>query len=213
MRIIVVLMLLIPSMLLSQDKGPAAAKKSMDSSVVPVLSQYSNRFKVKDIYFNRKIDLGGRGEILEAEIIIENLMDDPIDFYLFTVASYEVKEKTSSSFERPVPGKDRIRSFVVFPDDISNFQYPVRDAKGNIKKDYFGKDIIDYKKHPHDSKKGINPSTGKLYHLKDKLVIRTYHLSKYRNNYFFFNEAALLIFDKDGKPAFRQLFRLKGWRR
>ena len=55
-------------------------------------------------------------------------------------------------------------------------------------------------------------STYHTYHLKDKLNIWTTHLSKYRNNYFFFNEVTILIFDKDGNPLFRQLYSISGKR-
>jgi hypothetical protein len=222
-RIILAAFILAPVLLFSQEK-PAENKSEkkaedrspktvMDSVVVPAQSQYSDRFIIRNIYFNKRVDLAGKGDILEIEMVLENLTDDPMDFYIHAIASFEKVEKTRSSFERPVPEKERIRSFVPYPEGVENFQYPVKDRDGNTKKDYFGKEMIELKKLPHDSKKGVDPSTGKMYHLEKKLVVRTYHLSLYRNNYFFFNEAVILMFDAEGKPVFRQQYALNGWRR
>ncbi|PKL39148.1 MAG: hypothetical protein CVV44_09795 [Spirochaetae bacterium HGW-Spirochaetae-1] len=212
-RALLILFLSIPVFLFSQEppKETDAGKKTQKN--IPVLAQYSNRFTVKPIYFNKRIDVTGKGDILEIEMVIENLTDDPIDMYIFTIATFENVEATRSSFERPIPPAERIKTFVASPDDIKNFEYPVYDEQGNIKKDFFGKEIVEYKKYPHEPRKGVDPTTGKAYHLVDKLVLRTYHLSVYKKNYYFFNEAALLIFDMDGNPVYRQLYDLKNWRR
>ncbi len=216
-RILILLFLLIPAILSSQNTTPAkkgtAAGVSTITTSSTVLSKFSDQFRIKNVYFNRRLDLGGKGEILEIEMLIENLTDDPIDLYVFSIASYEVDIRHQDSFDRPIPPEKQIKNFVVYPNDITNFRYPYKDKNGKIKKDVWGKDIYLYQKHPHDYKKGLNPSTGKLYHVKDKLIIRTYHLSPYRTQYYYFNEAAILAYDAKGTPVYRQLYKLKGWRR
>lgn len=205
----IMLVLLIPALVFSQDTGKQ--QKSAKTNI-PVLSQYSNSYAIRNLYFNKKIDISGKGEILEVEFILENLTDDPMDIYLFTIATYEKVEKTRSSFEEPVPPKERIRTFVSYPDDIQNFTHPVLDENGNPKKDQNGLDMVKLVKFPQNPKAGVDPNTGKPYHLTDKLVIRTTHLSPYRKNYFFFNNLAVLIFDNEGKPSYRKLFEIKGKR-
>lgn len=204
------IMLLLPCAIFSQEEGKKTAQQ--DATNIPVQSQYSNKFKITNLYFNKRIDLGGKGEILEVEFVLQNCIDDPQDLYIFTIATYEKVEKTTSSFERPIPEKERIRSFVPFPYDLSNFQYPVRDEAGNVKKDANGLEMVRLVKFPKDPKKGVDPNTDKPYHLKNKLVVRTTHLSPYRTNYFFFNNVVVLVFDSEGKPAYRQLFEIKGKR-
>jgi len=179
---------------------------------IPAEAQYSNDFAIKSLFFNKRIDPGGTGEILEVELTLENLTDDPMDLYLFTIATYEKVEKTKSSFERPIPQRERIRTFVTYPDDISNFSYPDTDDKGNVKKDKNGLEIVKLLKFPKNPKAGVDQKTGKPYHLVDRMTIYTTHISKYRRNYFFFNNLAVLIFDREGKSAYRKLFEIKGKR-
>jgi hypothetical protein len=210
--ILIALMLLLPGILLSQaekekEKGPVKLKMN-----IPVLSQYSNNFAIKTIDFNKRTDLGGKGELLEVAFQLENLSDDPVDLYIFTIATFEKKEITKSSFERPIPAKEKIRTFVPYPDDISNFSYADVDKDGNVMKDKNGLEVIKFEKFPKNPKAGIDAETGKPYHLVDRLHIRTTHLSKYRRNYFYFNNLAVLIFDTQGNPVFRQLFTVKGKR-
>ena len=211
-----ILALLMPALLLPQaDTGKSQEKRvSLDKIMtnIPSLAQYSNKFAIKNLYFNKRIDLGGKGEVLEVEFTVENLTDQPQDLYIFTIATYEKTEKTKSSFERPVPARERIRTFVVYPDDISNFTYPVTDEQGNVKKDENGKDIVKLVKFPKNPKAGVDPKTGKPYHLIHRLQLYTTHLSLYRNVYYYFNNVAVLIFDSEGKPAFRQLYEIKGKR-
>ncbi len=211
-RIIVFLLILNPVLLLSQNKK---SKKNITgiNTTIPVQSQYSNKFKIVDVYFNKRIDFKGRGEVLEVELNIKNMTDEPLDLYVFVIATFEKKQPKNSSFLPPIPQKDRIRSFVPYPFDLKNFQYPDVDDRGVVKKDQNGREKTRYLKFPRNPKAGINPFTGKPYHIKYKKLIRTTHLSKYRNNFFFFNEVAILIFDKQGKPAFRQLYELTSYRK
>lgn len=210
----VVLAFLCPFLLLAQDAKKVDAPKEQSKIItnIPAEAQYSNNFNIKSIFFNKRIDPGGKGEILEVELTLENLTDDPMDLYLFTIATYEKVEKTKSSFERPIPYRERIRTFVTYPDDISNFSYLDTDDKGNVKKDKNGLEMVKLVKFPKNPKAGVDQKNGKPYHLVDKLTIYTTHVSKYRRNYFFFNNVALLIFDSDGKPAYRKLFEIKGKR-
>lgn len=207
----VFLILLLPGLLISQEN--TTTKEDVKSiSNIPVQAQYSNNFVIKNLFFNKRIDLGGKGEILEVEFVLENLTDDPQDLYIFTIATFEKKETTRSSFEPPIPPKEKIRTFVTFPDDLSNFSYPDLDEQGKPKKDKNGADIIKLLKFPKNSKAGLDAATGKPYHLVEKMQIRTNHLSKYRKNFYFFNNLAVLVFDSEGKPAFRQLYKIVGSR-
>ncbi|MCU0846504.1 MAG: hypothetical protein MUD12_01290 [Spirochaetes bacterium] len=217
---LILTILALPIMIFSQEstdkKAGSDAPKKIESQIstsIPVQAQYSDEFAIKNIEFSRKVDLLGKGDILEVKMMFDNLNDDPKDLYIFVIASYEKIEKTKSSFERPVPEKERIRTFVPFPNNIENFKYPDKDKQGNIKKDYQGRDKFKYIKFPKDPKAGIDPATQKPYRLTDKLLVVSEHLSKYRKNFFYFNEVAILVFDKDGKPVFRQLYKLKGYRR
>ncbi len=170
---------------------------------IPVQSLYSNQVKIKNIYFNKRVDVSGKGEVLEVEAIFENLTDNPVDVYVNVIATYEKEEKAKSSFEMPIPEKERIRNFVPYPDDVANYEYT--DSKG--------KKI--FQAYPKNTKSGINPLTNKLYLLpvRDNLVVRSYHVSPYRKDFVFFNYVTLLVFDKDGNPIMREVYELKGKRK
>ncbi|MCX8123984.1 MAG: hypothetical protein N3F66_07435 [Spirochaetes bacterium] len=170
---------------------------------IPIQSLYSNQVKIKDVYFNKRVDVGGKGDVLEVEVIFENLTDNPMDLYVNVIATYEKEEKAKSSFEMPIPEKERIRNFVPYPDDISNYEYT--DSKG--------KKI--YQAYPKNTKSGINPLTNKLYSLsvRDNLVVRSYHISPYRKDFVFFNFVTILVFDKDGNPILREVYELTGKRK
>ncbi|HOJ27655.1 MAG TPA: hypothetical protein PL059_01130 [Spirochaetota bacterium] len=189
-----IIMVLFTSVLLAQTT------QKLD---IPVQSLYSNQVKIKDIYFNRRVDIAGKGDVLEVEVLFENLTDYPMDIYVNIIATYEKEEKTKSSFEMPIPEKERIRNFVPYPDDIANYEYT--DSKG--------KKI--FQAYPKNTKSGINPLTNKLYFLpvRDILVVRSYHVSPYRKDFIFFNYVTVLVFDKDGNPIMREVYELKGKRK
>ncbi len=212
-KLLLIIITATPLVIYSQPKKEKKSDAGFIKSAIPVQSQYSNNFKIKNVYFNKRIDWGGKGDVLEVEFMINNLVDEPQDLYIFIIATYEVKWRGRTSFQTPIPKKERVRSFVPYPFDLKNFEYPDFDRKGNIKKDKKGRDVVKLVKFPKNPKAGTNPETGKPYHLKDNMIIRSTHLSRYRNNYFFFNEVAVLVFDSEGKPAFRQLYALKGYRR
>jgi hypothetical protein len=201
-----VVLLLLPGIVLSRGDARKETKRQDRTTMsIPVLSQYSNKFAIKNVDFNKLIDYKGRGEILEVQFIVQNLTGNPMDLYIFAIATFEKGQRTGSGFE---PQTRRIESFVPYPFDLDNFKYPLTDGRGNIIRDSRGREKFKFAKFPKDPKEGIDPSTGKPYHLVDKLAVKTTHLSPYRANYFFFNEAAILIFDGEGKPSFRQLYRL-----
>jgi hypothetical protein len=212
-KLLLIIFTATPLIIYSQPKKEKKADPGFINSAIPVQSQYSNQFKIKKVYFNKRIDWGGKGDVLEVEFTIKNMIDEPQDLYIFIIASYEIPWRGRTSFQVPVPKKKRVRSFVPFPFDLKNFEYPDVDRKGNIKKDKKGKELINLVKFPKNPKAGTDPETGKPYHLNGNLLIRSTHLSRYRNNYFFFNEVAVLVFDSEGKPAFRQLYALRGFRR
>ncbi len=214
-NISLMLIILLPVILLSQESTTDTKTDTTGSSQVktqiPVQAQYSNRFKIRHVNFNKRIDLLGKGEILEIEFVIVNQTDNPIDLYIFTIATHETKRQKDSYFKMPIDREKKL-NFVPYPMDLDNFRYPKTDYKGNPVKDESGNQKMSFIKFPKNPKAGINKATGKPYHLENKLVVRTQHLSKYRVNYTYFNEATLLIFDKDGKPVFRQLYKLIGIR-
>lgn len=170
---------------------------------VPVQSLYSNQIRIADAYFNKRVDVTGKGDVLEVEVLLENLTDNPMDLYINVIATYEKEEKTKSTFEMPIPEKERIRNFVPYPDDISNYEYT----------DNKGKKIL--QAYPKNTKSGINPLTNKPYSLPigNKLIMRSYHVSPYRKDFIFFNYVTIVVFDKDGNPILREVYELKGKRK
>jgi hypothetical protein len=202
MRALVAIVIIFTVAAAFAQEAPKAKQEKVITNI-PVQAQYSNKFKIKEYYFNRKVDVNGRGEILEVELLFENLTDDQLDLYIFTIATTEKVEKTKSSFEKPIPEKERIRNFVPYPDDLKNFEYEKAGKAGETA----------FLKFPKNPKAGINPLTGQPYHLKDKLMVRTYHLCSYKVNYSFFNNITILVFDSEGKPAFRKLYDFQGYRR
>jgi hypothetical protein len=193
-KIYTIIMVLCASVLLAQTT------QKLD---IPVQSLYSNQVRIKDIYFNKRVDTAGKGDVLEVEVLFENLTDNPMDIYVNVIATFEKEEKTTSSFEMPIPEKERIRNFVPYPDDLANYEYT----------DNKGKKI--FQAYPKNTKSGINPLTNKLYSLpvRDTLVVRSYHVSPYRKDFVFFNYVTVLVFDKDGNPIMREVYELKGKRK
>jgi len=201
--------------LLSQEKKAAPAEKETAAKPIkpsgktddtqlrniPVQSLYSELIDIKKVAFNKKIDPSGTGDLLEVEFEVNNKIDDPQDIYIFVIATFEKTEKTPSFFESPIPEKERLRSFVSYPEDIKNFEYT--DSEGKTK----------LLKQPKNTKTGVDPSTGKAYHIKDKLFIRTYHLAKYRNNFYYFNMVMIQVYNSSGEPVFRQQYMIEGVRK
>ena len=104
---------------------------------------------------------------MQFEVVNET--DVPRDFYVFVIATTEETKWVMNSFNtrRTAPEKVDITWFAPQPDNQGNFEYDVNGSK-----------VI--KKFPKDYKLGVDPATGKAYHLKNKFTVRTEHLTKYR---------------------------------
>ena len=110
------LFILIPALLLSQgEESPTTTTKKKVKTSIPVQAQYSNRFKIKEVYFNKRIDPNGRGEMLEVQFSLTNSTDTPMDLYIFVIATYEIEEKIYSSFNRPTIKEKRMKNFCPIP--------------------------------------------------------------------------------------------------
>ncbi len=203
MQRLILLLLLLPTLLIAEEQPKYSQKKGF-----PFQAIRTDKFKIKHVYFN-KIVPADEGEMLNVDIVIENEIDEPLDLYIFVIASFEKSFIAKSSFVRPsLEDKNGIKLFVPYPNDMENFIY----ENGKDKK---GEKIRFYVKYPKDYKKGVNPKTGKPYRLDviKKLFLTTHHLTRYKKQFNFFNEAILLIFDKDGKLLYRQQYNLKKVRR
>ncbi len=212
--ILIFLILLLPMVPFAQETSTSEEKKNTsDYLIITPGARYSDTFEIDKIYFNKTIDLGGRGEVLKVVMVIKNLTDDPQDLYIFTFATYEKPPKELTSFDRPIKQKDKLRNFKPYPDNPENFKYPKKDKWGNTIKNEDGETVMTFHKNPKDPKEGINPRTGKPYHLENKLVVRTQHLSKYKTDYTFFNHLTVIIFNNKLEPVARQIWRFKGYRR
>ena len=197
-RLIMILFLLFPVMIFSQNQ---ATDGKTDLTSFPVQSVRNEAFNLINLSFNEFVsDI--RGKTLEVEFQLESRLDFSQQYYIFIIATYEKSYKTTSSFESPsLDDTDEIKLIVPYPDDLTNFEYEVKDENGADKKVYV--------KYPKNIKSGIDPITGQPYVLDDRLTFRSRHLSKYRKNFLYFNQVCILIFDSDEKLVFRQVYQLK----
>lgn len=192
-HLLIAIFLITPVILFSQEKS---ADNKIDIRKEPVLSIYSNLFKFKNLDFSRE-QPDNSGEFLETNFQLENLTNVSMDLYIFVIATYEKDYYTISSFEKPdLEDTNTIKLIKTFPDDITNFEYIVKDSTGAEKKVY--------QKYPKNVKAGVDPQTGKPYNLKDITTFRCRHETKFMKNYYFFNQIAILIFDSEEKLIFRQ---------
>ena len=202
-RFFSIIFVFIPLLLSAQN---TARMDSLETITVPVEAKFSETFKISPIYFNKRIDPGGLGEILEVEMMFQNLIDEPIDLNVIIVATVEFHPKSDSSFEPPIDKTNIIRYLDASP-DTDNFKYPLKDESGNAQKDYYGIEKFEYKKIPHDSKKA------NFITVEDTYMLRTYHMSKFRRKYDFFNAVAILVFNKEGEPIYSCYYTLDKKRR
>ena len=197
-RFVLILFLLFPAMIFSQDQG---ADGKTDFTGFPVQSVRNDSFNLINLSFNEFVsDI--RGQTLEVEFQLMSKLDFKQEYYIFVVATYEKSYQTKSSFESPSlddPGE--IKLIVPFPEDLSNFEYTDKDKSGAEKKVYV--------KYPKNIKAGIDPLTQKPYMLEDRLTFRSRHLSRYRKNFVYFNHVCILVFDIDEKLVYRQVFQIK----
>ena len=193
----------------AQTQAPSAAKseqvkknETADSKdLFPPQSVKTDDYTVSQPSFLRKGDTQGKGEVLEVGFDITNNTDNPHQFYLFVVATYEDTKWQYNSFntKKTVPQKVAIEYFSAVPDTRENFEYDINGAKA-------------LKKYPKDYKLGVDPATGKIYTLKDRIIVRTQHLTEYRKNFKMFNNVTVMVYDDEGKVKFRQTYALKGIR-
>lgn len=182
-----------PALLFSQDKS---AETKPDLKKEPILSIYTDLFKLKNLNFSR-LQPDITGEILETEFQLENLTNVSMDLYIFVIATYESEYIPKSSFESPeLEDSNLIKLIKTYPDDITNFEYIVKDSTGADKKIY--------QKYPKNIKSGIDVNTGKPFTLNEIITFRSRLLSKFMKQYYFFNHITILIFDTDEKLLFRQ---------
>ena len=206
---------IIPLVLMARDNAAGEGVKVEEPSlVITPGSQYSYDFSISSIDFNKRGHIGGWGEELEVQMIIKNLRNEPRELYIFIIASYE-EERGPDPFARGVDRYEttRILNFVPYPDDPANFKYAVLNMEGEPVMDREGSPVTRFRSVPRDPALGVSSDTGGPYLLEDTLVVRTRHLSPYRNNYVFFNKVEVIIFDRYLEPCHRQVYLLRGYRR
>ncbi len=197
-HLLISLFLIIPVLLFSQEKS---ADNKLDITKQPVLSIFTNLFKLRSLSFSKEIS-DDKGEILETEFQLENLTNVNMDLYIFVIATYEKDFVKISSFDKPeLEDNNLIKLIQTYPDDVTNYEYVEKDSTGVEKKVY--------QKYPKNIKAGIDKKTGKPYTLDDVITFRSRHLSKYIKKYYFFNQITILIFDSDEKLIFRQNYKVK----
>jgi hypothetical protein len=211
--ITVPIIIMLPLALLSQDAKKAPSKEPSRETVkkddFPIQSIAANFFSINHITFTKVNDPTGKGELMQVSFELKNLIDLPLDFYIFVIASYEVPYQEMSSFRSPAVRGENIKNFAPFPDDMDNFEYDNSAGEGGKTR------LVKYPKRPTA---GIYPPTGKPYRLVDNLIVRTKHLSKYRKDYVFFNMVTILVFEENKKKGemelvYRQLYHVHGQRR
>jgi hypothetical protein len=207
--LIIAFICVLPALGFSQTKAqvsiPAEKVKNETSGTkdqFPPQSVDTDDYTVSHPSFLKKGDNMGKGEVLEVGFDITNNTDNPHSLYLFVIATYEDTKWQYNSFanRKVIPQKVAIEYFSPSPDDVKNFEYDINGVK-------------ELKKYPKDYKLGVDPQTGKIFTLKDKLIVRTQHLNLYRKNFKFYNNVTIIVFDDEGKTKFRQTFALKGKRR
>jgi hypothetical protein len=185
------------------DAKPATkgGEKAQKEDSFPPQAIYSDELSVSMPTFSKKTDVQGRGDILEVAFAINSLRDGKFDIYVFVIASQEQLKWITDSFgkKKIYPEGNVISEFVPFPGKNDNFEY-----------DIDGKKL--FKKYAKNYKLGVNPADVKPYALKDRINIRTEHLTLYRKNYKFFNNCTILIYDDEGTVLFRQIYEMKGYR-
>lgn len=223
--ILTVALIMIPFVSFAQNQeNKAAAENKGGLAKFPVQSIRPYEFDIKHFTMSRIYEVRGRGEILNIEFALQNKTDVPRDLYIYTIATYEVHREHPSTFDKLIPENEKqvIRVFVPCPiaAEDKNAEHYV------MKHENFIFDLGENQqkvllKYPRDPKLGVNPLDGKAYRLKDDLIVKMQHLSRYRKNYCFFNTLTLLVFDanklndENGRiwPVFRQVYKIEGLRR
>lgn len=100
----ILLLISLPLNLFAQAGTDKKEEKKGDTrtiSAVPIQSQYSKAFTITNVYFNRRIDIGGKGETLEVEMKLNNKTDETQELYIFVIAAYEDRHANLTSFSPP----------------------------------------------------------------------------------------------------------------
>jgi hypothetical protein len=183
----------------SQDTAKKTDETKKDP--FPALTVKSDLFAVTMPTFSKKAELHGKGEVLEVQFEIINNTDQPHQLYIFILASYDETAWMYNSFntKRLIPEKVYVSYFAPYPDNKETFTYDINGAK-------------EIKKYPKDFKLGVDKTTGKIYTLKDKIIMDTEHICLFRKNYKFFDNVCVLMYDDEGEIVFRQTYALKGFR-
>jgi len=198
-----ILIMLAQAALFSQDK-PAPAENSPVKKLTHLPSQPvpTDVFSVRYMTFNKKIELTGKGDLLQVEFQIDNNTDFDRNLYVFVIATIENIVWRYNSFETKKLKVEAVEMpyFVPYPDNLSLYEYEDEGKK-------------EFRKMPKDVKAGIVQDTGQPYKLNRNLVIRTTHLCKYRKNYKYFNHVTILIFDDQEELMFSQVYSIDGRRK
>lgn len=199
-HLLIFLFLITPMLLFSQDKVAENKDNKFDITKQPVLSVFTDLFKLKNLNFS-KVRLNDNGEILETQFQLENLTNVSMNLYVFVIATYEKEFIPVSSFDKPdLEDKDLIKLIQTYPDELTNYEYLEKDSTGSEKKVY--------QKYPKDIKAGVDKKTGKPYTLDDTITFLSRHQSPYIKKYYFFNQVTILIFDSEEKLIFRQNYKV-----
>jgi hypothetical protein len=205
-KVMIFILILLPFVLAAQNEPePESQNSSNDIEVTrPVQASQSPMITMRYESFNRKLDLYGKGELLQIEFQLHNQTDVDLNLYIFTFATYEEFEYEMNSFgDKPLYLNDmNILYFRADPADEELYTYEKEDGSS-----YFVK-------HPKDITKGVNPETGEPFKLDNTLIYRTNLLNHYRKKYNYFNMVTVLIFDADNNELlFRQVWTLDGRRK
>ncbi|MFW6365734.1 MAG: hypothetical protein ACOC2H_04580 [Spirochaetota bacterium] len=209
-RYLLIITLILPFLLLAQNDGAQEDRTGTETNTEnientrPVQSIDTPMFRIDHVSFNKKLDLRGRGELVQVEFQMYNNTDVNLRLYIFVFATIEELEYEYNSFgtEKLFVNDTEILYFRAQPPDEELYTYDTENG---------GTEIVKY---PKDATKGVNPDTGEPYLLKDTLAFRAAFLTHYRKNYEYFNHITLLIFDADDQElVYRQIWKLEGERR
>ncbi len=206
-RSIVISLFLLPALLFGQNETneqPAGQNTDNIEITRPVQAAETQMFTIKHMSFNHKLDLKGRGELLQVEFQLYNDTDVDLKLYIFTIATEEELDWNYNSFgtKKLSLNDSNILYFRANPSDEELYTYELENGEQLLVK------------YPKDVTAGVNPATGEPFLLKDTLAYRADMLSHYRKKFSFFNHVTVLIFDADTEElVYRQIWTLDGTRK
>lgn len=207
-RYITFALFLLPVLLFAQETQNQQASQAGSTENIevrrPVQAANTPMFTMKHESFNHKLDLKGRGELLQVEFQLYNDTDVDLKLYIFAIATEEELDWNYNSFgtKKMNLHDSNILYFKAEPADEELYTYELENGE---------KQLVKY---PKDVTAGVNPATGEPYLLKDTMAYRADMLSHYRKKFSFFNHVTILIFDADtNELVFRQIWTLDGRRK